>query len=221
MSNVRTRVKFCGINSVDAAKSAISAGADALGLVFYEPSPRALTLDKALEIASVAHPFVTLVGLFVNAKKTEIEDVLARVPLQLLQFHGDETPEFCESFRFPYIKAIRIGADSRQAHRLDDYANAQAFLFDTYKKGHPGGTGEVFDWELLPAITRPLVLAGGLSSDNVAEAISQVQPYAVDTSGGIESAPGVKDFDRMRAFIKQARLADLNHCESTNSESTN
>ena len=211
----RTRIKFCGIGSVESAEAAIEAGADALGLVFYAPSPRAVTIDQAIEIAAIAHPFVTLVGLFVDATKAEIDSVLARVPLQLLQFHGDEPAEFCESFSLPYIKAVRVGKEQESLPDLDSHTNAQAFLFDTFKAGQPGGTGEVFDWNEIPDTHRPVILAGGLSAENVAKAITQIKPYAVDTSGGIESAPGVKDPDRMHAFIEQARLADLHLHEPT------
>ena len=204
----RTRIKFCGIRSKEAAQAAVIAGADALGLVFYEPSPRFVTPEIAAEIAQVPHPFVSMVGLFVNASSAEIDDVLARVPLQILQFHGDESPEFCDSFSMPYIKAIRVGAKRAEDYALEDYAQAQGFLFDTYKSGQPGGTGEVFDWTLLPTTNRPIILAGGLSAHNVADAITQTKPYAVDTSGGIESAPGVKDPVKMRAFVEQVKAVD-------------
>lgn len=209
---LRTRIKICGITAPEAATCAINAGADALGLVFYEPSPRNLSIEMAKQIAVVAHPFVTLVGLFVDADKAFVEQVLAAVPIQCLQFHGEETSAYCDSFGLPYIKAIRVGDDDSRdlVSKIDTYASAQAVLLDTYKKGVPGGTGEAFNWSLVPAVDKHIVLAGGLEPGNVANAISEVKPYAVDTSGGVESAPGIKDPDRIRAFVAQVLKVDFN-----------
>lgn len=192
------------------AVSAISLGVDALGLNFFPSSSRYISIDKALEIADIAHPFVTLVGLFVDAQPRDVEKILKRVPLQLLQFHGNETADYCESFGLAYIKAIRVGAQDNLIDQISSYRSAQAVLLDTYKKGQPGGTGESFNWSLVPKIDKPIILAGGLTSENVSEAISRVKPYAVDTSGGVESAPGIKDPDRMQSFFEQVHKADLN-----------
>ena len=205
---IRTRIKICGITDPKAASLAIDAGADALGLVFYEPSTRYVDVVRAREIAKVADPFVTLVGLFVNADRSEVLNVIDKIPLQLLQFHGEETPEYCESFDIPYMKALRVSDGLDITLEAERYLTAQAILLDTYKKGVPGGTGECFNWRLIPKLKQPIVLAGGLDQENVGQAISQVKPYAVDTSGGVESAPGVKDADRIRAFTKQVLLAD-------------
>ena len=204
----RTRIKICGITNPRAASEAINAGADALGLVFYEPSPRYVDIASALQVSAMAYPFVTLVGLFVNADQHKVSEILSKVPLQLLQFHGDEPREYCESFGLPYMKALRVREGIDIAAEARAYASAQAILLDTYKKGVPGGTGESFNWDLVPKLDQPVVLAGGLDSDNVRHAINEVKPYAVDTSGGVESAPGVKDPDRMRAFVEQVRQAD-------------
>jgi len=204
----RTRIKICGVTSPQAAKVIIDAGADAMGMVFYPASSRHLDIETASNIAAVSHPFVTLVGLFVNASKDEIERVLEHVPLQLIQFHGDETPEFCDSLNIPYVKALRVKSASQVIDTVHQFQNAQGILLDTYKKGIPGGTGETFDWELVPSCAQKIILAGGLHSENVGDAIHQVHPYAVDVSGGVESAPGVKDADRIHAFVKQVIAAD-------------
>jgi len=208
--NLRTRVKICGLTTVEAAHAAVEAGADALGLVFYGPSKRYVDPEKAAEIATVVPAFVSMVGLFVDADETSIKQVLARAPLQLLQFHGTESPAFCESFGVPYIKALRVreGMDIRE--HASAYSNAKAILLDTYKDKVPGGTGEVFDWSLVPELSERIILAGGLCPENVGRAISAVKPYAVDTSGGVESAPGVKDPARIRAFIAQVLQTDSN-----------
>lgn len=207
---MRTRIKICGITDQESARVVVESGADALGMVFYQPSPRHLGIAQAAEIAAVAHPFVTLVGLFVNAGKESIEQILEQVPLQLLQFHGNESPEFCDSFHLPYVKALRVGDQENLIDQIETYSSAQAILLDTYKKGVPGGTGATFNWDLVPEVNQHIILAGGLNTENVGQAIRQVKPYAVDTSGGVESAPGVKDADRIRAFIEQVFQADLN-----------
>lgn len=207
---VRTRIKICGITDPESARAVVDLGADALGMVFYEPSPRNLELAQASKIAAVGHPFVTMVGLFVNAERSSIEQVLDRIPLQLLQFHGDESPAFCDSFGLPYVKALRVSGQQNLADQIQSYSSAQAVLLDTYKKGMPGGTGATFNWDMVPEVDQHIILAGGLTAENVGQAISQVKPYAVDTSGGVESAPGVKDTGRIRAFITQVFQADLN-----------
>lgn len=201
-----TRVKICGITRPSDAQAAAAAGADAIGLVFYRPSPRHVTIDAARTILAALPPFVTRVGLFVDAPPEEIEAVLACVALDVLQFHGRETPEECRRHGRPYLKAIAMseGVDVREAESR--YACAQGLLLDTHQSGRPGGTGQVFDWERVPGgLGKPVILAGGLSPANVAAAIDQVRPYAVDVSGGVESAPGIKDAQCMRAFCRCAR----------------
>ena len=208
--NHRTRVKICGITATVAAECAIDAGADALGLVFYESSPRNLSIESAAEIAAIAHPFVSLVGLFVDTEEAEIQQILDQIPLQVLQFHGSESPEFCGSFGLPYIKALRVKEGTDISAIASSYSGAQAILLDAYKENVPGGTGESFNWDLVPELDQHVILAGGLNSENIGHAISKVNPYAVDTSGGVESAPGVKDPARIRAFISQVIQADFN-----------
>lgn len=204
----RVRVKICGITSVVDAQTAVNAGADAIGLVFYAPSPRAVSIVHAQEIAASVGPFVTVVGLFVNADESYVNDVLANVGLHLLQFHGDESPEFCEQFYRPYMKAIRMRPELDLADTFEKYASATAILLDAYRPGVPGGTGETFDWQRVPAqSSRPIVLAGGLTPENVALAIQSTQVYGVDVSGGVESAPGKKDPQKVEQFIFNARHA--------------
>lgn len=203
-----TRIKICGITNVDDACYAVDAGADAIGLVFYEPSPRCVSVDVAAEIASALGPFVTLVGLFVNASSETVNKVLKSVPLSLLQFHGDETALFCEQFSPPYMKALRMREDVDVEAFANDYTSAVAILLDAYLPGVPGGTGEQFDWQRVPKqLSKPVVLAGGLTPDNVASAIQTTRPYAVDVSGGVEKQAGIKDHQRILQFIQQTRSA--------------
>lgn len=200
----RTRVKICGITRPEDGAAAARLGADAIGLVFYPPSPRAVGIERAAEIVQALPPFVTAVALFVNASPQDIRDVLARVPVGVLQFHGDESPEDCAGFGRPYIKAVsmRDGVNVRRFAR--EYASAQALLLDTYREGVPGGTGARFEWSRVPAdVDRPVILAGGLNHENVVPAIRQVHPYAVDVSGGVESGRGIKDARRIRAFMRE------------------
>jgi len=197
-----TRVKICGITDLADALDAIAAGASALGFVFYKSSPRYVSPQLAADIIRQLPPFVTTVGLFVNASQAELAQVLEQTAIDLLQFHGDEPEVFCRGFARPYIKAFRVrpGLDVMQQVAL--YPSARGVLLDAYRPGVPGGTGEVFDWALIPAALAPqVILAGGLNADNVAEAISQVTPYAVDVSGGVEAAPGRKDRARINAFM--------------------
>ncbi|AYG44153.1 phosphoribosylanthranilate isomerase [Pseudomonas sp. Leaf58] len=206
MSNVRS--KICGITRIEDALAAAAAGADAIGLVFYAKSPRAVNVRQARAIIAELPPFVTTVGLFVNASRCELEEILEVVPLDLLQFHGDETPQDCEGYHRPWIKALRVrpGDDLEAACQL--YAGARGILLDTYVAGVPGGTGEAFDWSLVPArLSKPIILAGGLSADNVGQAIAQVQPYAVDVSGGVEQAKGIKDAAKIEAFMRAVKQA--------------
>jgi len=202
------RVKICGITSVDDARSAVAAGADAIGLVFYGPSPRAVSIDQARAIAASVGPFVTVVGLFVDADQSYIHDVLANVSLHVLQFHGSESREFCDQFQRPYMKAIRMRPELNVALEIDKYLSASAILLDAYRPGVPGGTGETFDWARVPKQSvRPIVLAGGLTPENIASAIQSTQVYGVDVSGGVESAPGQKDPRKVAQFIANARYA--------------
>lgn len=202
------RIKICGITSIEDAQLAINAGADAIGLVFYEPSPRSVTIEQAAVIAKSVGPFVTVVGLFVDAEEGFIKDVLAKVSLHVLQFHGNETPEFCRGFQRPYMKAIRMRPELNLPDAIGSYPDASAILLDAYRPGVPGGTGETFDWLRVPKNTlRPLVLAGGLTPENVALAISSVAVYGVDVSGGVESTPGKKAAHKITAFIRNAKNA--------------
>lgn len=206
MSNVRS--KICGITRIEDALAAAEAGADAIGFVFYAKSPRAVDVRQARAIIAELPPFVTTVGLFVNASRCELNEILEVVPLDLLQFNGDETPQDCEGYNRPWIKALRVrpGDDLEAACRL--YAGARGVLLDTYVPGIPGGTGEAFDWSLVPArLSKPVILAGGLSAQNVGQAIAQVRPYAVDVSGGVEQAKGIKDAAKIEAFMRAVKQA--------------
>ncbi len=208
MSVVRS--KICGITRIEDALAAVDAGADAIGFVFYAKSPRAVTVQQARAIIAALPPFVTTVGLFVNASRCELGEILDAVPLDLLQFHGDETPADCEGYHRPYIKALRVKAGDDIAASCDAYAKASGILLDTYVEGVPGGTGEAFDWSLIPqGLSKPIILAGGLSAANVAEAIARVHPYAVDVSGGVEQSKGIKDHAKIRAFIKAVRNSSM------------
>lgn len=199
----KVRVKICGITSVADALSAVNAGADAIGLAFYAPSSRNISIDLAAQIARVAGPFVTVTGLFVDAKQDTIEEILQRVPLHLLQFHGDETPEFCQRFQRPFIKAIRMREGVDLASEFAAYSRACGILLDACRPGLPGGTGEVFDWQRVPRSPPcPIVLAGGLNPDNVADAIKTTNPWGVDVSSGVEQSPGIKDPHKVATFIR-------------------
>lgn len=205
----RTRIKICGITRLDDGVAAARAGADAVGLVFWANSPRAVAIEQATQICRGLPPFVTVVGLFVDAEPAWVEQVLNAVPLGLMQFHGDESPAYCEQFRVPYLKAVRMRDGVDALVLREQYASARALLLDTYRPGTPGGTGAVFDWDRVPAAIAPqIVLAGGLTSDNVSAAVQQVRPWAVDTSGGVESSPGIKDPARIAAFIAAVRAAE-------------
>ena len=206
---MRTRVKICGITRPDDAKKAIELGADAIGLVFYPPSPRAVTIDQAYEITKCLPPFVSVVGLFVNAESSQIEKTIDSVPLSLLQFHGDESPEACAEHQRPYMKAIRMREGVDLAQTASQYQDATGLLLDSYQPGVPGGTGLTFDWSEIPQrLDKPIVLAGGLNAENVGEAIATTRPYAVDVSGGVELAKGVKSAEKMAAFISEVKRTD-------------
>lgn len=201
------RIKICGITRLEDARAVERLGADAQGLVFYAKSPRYVAdLAQAAALVEAAGPFVTSVGLFVDPTASWVNQVLSRVPLQLLQFHGDEANDFCAAFARPFIKALRMKPGLDLAAAMEQYPDAQGFLLDTYKPGVPGGTGEAFDWSLSPATTsKAWVLAGGLTPETVAQALAQASPYGVDVSGGVELAPGVKCHTKMHSFIQQAR----------------
>lgn len=210
-----TRVKICGLTRRDDALTALSLGADALGLVFYAASPRAVTIAQAQEVVRGLPPHVTVVGLFVNAAASEIQMILDNVRVDLLQFHGDETAQECAGYRVPYIKAVRMRADVDLFEIERVYGSASGLLLDTYQDGMAGGTGAVFDWARVPAsvtkrLMKPIILAGGLTPGNVAGAIKQVRPYAVDVSGGVESAKGIKDAAKMAAFIQGVNSVKIN-----------
>ncbi len=207
---MRTRVKICGITNIVDAQTAVAAGADAIGLVFYTQSPRYVAPELAAQIARAVPAFVTVVGLFVNSSEAEVRQVLAQVPLQLLQFHGDETAAFCRQFNLPYMRAVRVHAQSNLLQYARQFDDAQALLLDAYVEGVPGGTGQAFDWRLIPHdLPVPIVLAGGLSADNVRQAIQTVKPYAVDVSGGVELSKGIKCKQKIVAFMRGVRHATL------------
>lgn len=200
------RVKICGITSVGDALHAQAMGADAIGLVFYENSKRVVSIEVARKIARAVGPFVTVVGLFVDADAAFITQVLKRVPLHLLQFHGNETTEFCEQFARPYIKALRMKPDVSVEAAVTSHPEAVGILLDAYIPGVPGGTGEAFDWQRVPShLNIPIVLAGGLTPDNVGQAVEQTACYGVDVSGGVESKPGIKDQHKVKQFIINAK----------------
>lgn len=204
---MQTKVKICGIRSIADAESVASAGADAIGLVFYEPSPRHVPdLGLAAEIAMAVGPFTSVVGLFVDAEVAEVERILKTVPLNLLQFHGNENARYCEQYSHPYMKALRMKPGLDVLEVASEYSSARGILLDTYVKGVPGGTGERFNWAEVPPSLKNVVLAGGLTAENVAHAVKSVKPYAVDVSGGVESTPGKKDANKIRAFISEAKL---------------
>lgn len=200
---MRTRVKICGITRAQDAVEAIQQGADAIGLVFYPHSPRYVAPEQAAEIVKKIPAFVSVVGLFVNAQPEEIQRILATVPLDILQFHGDETPSQCRQFSKPYMKAVRVKSDTNLVQCAADYADAKALLLDAFAEGVPGGTGQVFDWKLIPQnLGLPVVLAGGLNAENITQAILAVKPYAVDVSGGVEASKGIKDAAKVAAFMQ-------------------
>ena len=206
---MRTRVKICGITRTADARAAAEAGADAIGLVFYPPSPRYLSTERAVEIRDALPPFVQTVALFVNAYAAQIAQVIGRVHPAMLQFHGDEAPQFCGQFGLPYVKACRVRAGVDVLGYLQPFSSAAAWLVDSFVPEY-GGVGESFDWSLIPAARgRPLIVSGGLERDNVGRAIRAVRPWGVDVSSGVEAAKGIKDAAKMAAFVAEVRNADV------------
>ncbi|MHB1215074.1 MAG: phosphoribosylanthranilate isomerase [Thiobacillus sp.] len=202
------RVKICGITRLQDLHAACAAGADALGFVFYEKSPRHLSIASAAALLRELPPFVQSVGLFVNAGPAFIEAVLQAAPLDLLQFHGDETAADCARYGRPYIKAVRVNRDTDLLKCAADFDSARGLLLDAYVPGVPGGTGERFDWSLIPAsLPKPVILSGGLAPDNVADAVQRVHPWAVDVSSGVEAAKGIKDAHKIAQFIAKAKAS--------------
>ncbi|MCK9201802.1 MAG: phosphoribosylanthranilate isomerase [Gallionella sp.] len=205
-----TRVKICGITRAEDARTVAASGADAIGLVFYAKSPRHVSAEQAAQLVAALPPFVTTVGLFVDAEAAFVREVLATVPLDVLQFHGDESPEYCTQFGRPYLKAIRVKAGVDLLQCAAQFSTARALLLDAYVAGVPGGTGATFDWGLIPRqLPLPVILSGGLDAENVAEAIERVRPYAVDVSSGVEAGKGIKDAAKVAAFVNEVKRVDV------------
>ena len=210
MEVMATAVKICGITRAADAHAAARLGAQALGFVFYAKSPRNVGAAHAAALVKALPPFVTAVGLFVNPAVREVESVLEHVRIDLLQFHGEEPPEFCARFGVPYIKALRVKAGVDLLQYAQAYAGARGLLLDAFVDGAHGGTGSAFDWSLIPRkLPLPLILSGGLNPENVAAAIRAVAPWAVDVSSGVEASPGIKDARKMAGFMKEVRSADV------------
>jgi len=206
---MRTRVKICGITREQDAIAAADHGADAVGLVFYPPSPRYVSVEQAARIAAVLPPFVTTVGLFVNADAETIGEVVDTVGIDLIQFHGNECGEYCAQHGRPWIRALRMKDGLNLAESAVEFSAARGLLLDAYRPGIPGGTGETFDWARIPStLAGKIVLAGGLNPDNVAQAVRQVRPYAVDVSGGVEVSPGIKDANKIARFMAAVRSGE-------------
>ena len=206
---MRTRIKICGLTRPEDVVTAIAAGADALGLVFYSPSPRFVDVEKATALARLVPPFVTTVGLFVNAEPRVVRETLVAVPLHLLQFHGDEDEAYCRQFDRPYVKAARMKPGVDLLQYVSAFPSAQAILLDAFVDGYGGG-GKVFDWNLIPpSLPKPLILSGGLDAGNVGEAIVRVRPAAVDVSSGVEADKGIKDVEKIHAFVSAVRAAEM------------
>ncbi len=201
-----TRAKICGITRVEDGLEAARQGADAIGLVFYPPSPRHVSLAQAAAITAALPPFVTTVGLFVNPEVAQVEAVLRELRLDVLQFHGDEAPELCTRFGVPWLKAVRVKPGVDLVQYAIRYRRAQGLLLDAYVEGTAGGTGQSFDWALIPPrLPLPVILSGGLDAGNVRAGIEQVKPWAVDVSSGVEASKGIKDAAKIAAFMREVR----------------
>ena len=199
---MRTRAKICGITRLEDALAAVEYGADAIGLVFYKPSPRYVSIEQAAAISAALPPFVSVVALFVDPTQAEVNAVLSRVRIDVLQFHGEESEVACAQYSLPYLKVIRVKTDTNLIQYAQAYGTAKALLLDTYSEHAVGGTGQVFDWSLIPNnLPVPIILAGGLTPENVNEAVKQVKPYAVDVSGGVETSKGIKNSVKIAAFM--------------------
>jgi phosphoribosylanthranilate isomerase len=206
---MRTRVKICGITKPDHARVAAEAGADAIGLVFYPPSPRFLEFDQARVVAEAIGPFVSRVAVLVNPQPEFVDALLAQVPIDVLQFHGEESPEFCASFGRPWLKAARVAPGLDLVRYFTPFGAAAGWLLDSWRRDEYGGTGEAFDWQVIPQSTaRPLILSGGLTAATVGEAVQRVRPWAIDVSSGVERAKGEKDPVLIRQFVEAVRQAD-------------
>ena len=206
----RTRVKVCGLTRVEDALAAVEAGVDAIGLVFYPPSPRNVAPERAAEIVRALPAFVTTVGLFVDADPASVRATRDAVGFDLAQYHGDETPQQCAAAGLPFIKALRVRPGLDLLHCSNTFRAARGLLLDAFQPGVPGGTGHRFDWSLIPAgLSLPLILSGGLDEDNVGEAVRRVRPYAVDVSSGVEQDKGIKCADKVRAFVRGVRNEDV------------
>jgi phosphoribosylanthranilate isomerase len=198
------KIKICGFTNAQNANQAAMLGIDAIGLVFYDQSPRNVGVETALQIVNALPPFINRVGLFVNADSSFIDEVLCEVPLDTLQFHGDESAAECRQYAMPFIKALRVNQETNIIKMAEEYHQASGLSLDAFNKDTYGGTGESFDWSLAKVdIDLPIILAGGLNPNTVADAVSQVNPYAVDVSSGVESEPGIKDIDKIRKFIQR------------------
>jgi phosphoribosylanthranilate isomerase len=208
--SIRTRVKVCGITRLQDVRAVSQAGADAIGLVFYPSSPRSVSVEQAVELVEAFPAFVTSTALFVNPSVDLVNQVIDQVKVDLLQFHGDESADFCRQFSRPYIKAIAMKASTDLTQLALEYHDAKGLLLDTYKPGVPGGTGEVFNWQWVPNdFCMPLILAGGLNAGNVADAIAKTRVWAVDVSGGVEADKGIKSAEKVQQFINQAQIGLL------------
>jgi len=206
---MKPRIKICGLTRLEDVHIAVESGADAIGLVFYSPSPRYVELQTAAILARAVPPFVSVVGLFVNADAATVNEILAAVPLHVLQFHGDEDEAYCRQFNRPYLKAARVKPGMDLLQYAASFPSAQAILLDAFVEGYGGG-GKVFDWsQIPPTLAKSIVLSGGLDAGNVGEAIARVRPAAVDVSSGVEAAKGIKDADKIRAFVAAVRAAGL------------
>ena len=209
----RTRIKICGITNHEDAANAVASGADALGFNFFTGSTRYISPEKAAEICAQVPAFVATVGLFVNEPIADVNRIIASLRLGLVQFHGDETPEYCDSVGHPYMKALRATNRDQIAVEAQSFETAQAILVDTATDGQFGGTGKTFDWNMLPDLGKPVVLAGGLDATNVGAAIAATHPYAVDVGGGVERSRGVKDVAKMKKFVEAVQSADRSNNE--------
>jgi phosphoribosylanthranilate isomerase len=206
---MRTRVKICGITREEDALSAVALGADAIGCVFYRPSPRCVSVDRARAITAATPPFVATTAVFVNPDREEVDEIIRTCRVTLLQFHGDESPEFCASFPRPYLKAARIRPGMDLIKYLSPYSEAQGWMLDAFHEELWGGTGGAFDWSLVPGgMAKPVILSGGLTAGNVGEAIGRIRPYAVDVSTSVEVSKGIKDPAKIAAFIGAVKHED-------------